>query len=228
MAKTSKRMKDLRATIESEKVYALSDAIALLKKGSKVKFDETVEIAVRLGLDPKKADQALRGMVALPNGTGKNVRVAVVVADAAKQDAVKKAGADVVGGEELIETIAKGTIDFDVCITTPDMMPKLAKVARVLGPKGLMPNPKLGTVTPDVEEAVKKSKAGQIEYRTDKNGLIHAGVGKLSFDEKKLEENINTLMDVLRKAKPQSAKGTYIRKVSLSSTMGAGITVDMK
>lgn len=228
MAKTSKRMKDLRAKIDATKAYTVEEAIGLLKESSKVKFDETVEMAVKLGLDPKKSDQALRGMVALPNGTGKKVRVAVIAADTTKQDAAKKANADLVGGEELIETIAKGEIAFDVCVTTPDMMPKLAKVARVLGPKGLMPNPKLGTVTPDVEEAVKKAKAGQVEYRTDKNGLIHAGVGKLSFDAKKLEENVDALMDVIRKAKPQSVKGTYIRKVSLSSTMGPGVTVDMK
>ncbi len=226
--KISKRMKSINEKVDVTKVYSLTDALASLKVNSKVKFDETVEISVKLGIDIKKSDQAIRGMVALPNGTGKTVKVAVVVEDDEKQKLAKKAGADIVGGQELIDKIAKGDLGFEVCITSPDMMPKLAKVARILGPKGLMPNPKLGTVTTDIESAVKKSKAGQVEYRVDKNGLIHAGVGKLSFDAKKLEENIDALMDALRKARPEKIKGIYIQKVSVSSTMGAGYTVNLK
>ncbi len=226
--KISKRMKSIKEKVDVTKVYSLTDALASLKENSKVKFDETVEISVKLGIDIKKSDQAIRGMVALPNGTGKTVKVAVVVEDDEKQKLAKKAGADLVGGAELIAEIAKGKLGFEVCITSPDMMPKLAKVARILGPKGLMPNPKLGTVTTDIEGAVKKSKAGQVEYRVDKNGLIHAGVGKVSFDAKKLEENIDALMDALRKARPEKIKGIYIQKVSVSSTMGAGYTVNLK
>ncbi len=228
MSKISKRMKGVKSKIDSKKVYVLVDALRDLKENSKVKFDETVEISVKLGIDVTKSDQAIRGMVALPNGTGKQARVTVVTEDDKIKESAKKAGADLIGGQDLIDKIAKGELNFDVCITTPDMMPKLVRVARVLGPKGLMPNPKLGTVTTDIEGAVKKSKAGQVEYRTEKAGLIHVGVGRLSFGEKKLEENINALMDVLRKAKPSKVKGVYIEKVSVSSTMGAGYTVNLK
>ena len=224
----SKRMKTISEKVEAGKIYSVSDALKILKETSKVKFDETVEIAIKLGIDTKKTDQNIRGMVSLPNGTGKKVRVAVVTEDSAKAEDAKKAGADLIGGTDLIEKISKGELNFDVCITTPDMMPKLAKVARVLGPKGLMPNPKLGTVTADIGEAVKTSKAGQVEYRTEKNGIVHAGVGKLSFDAKKLEENINALMGAVKKVKPQGIKGVYIRKVAITSTMGRGLTVDLK
>ncbi|MBN2675825.1 MAG: 50S ribosomal protein L1 [Alphaproteobacteria bacterium] len=228
MKKVSKRMQVVLEKRVANKIYAVSEALSLLKETSKVKFDETVEVSIKLGVDPRKTDQNIRGMVGLPNGTGKKVRVAVITEDAKKVEASKKAGADLVGGMELIDEISKGKLDFEICIATPDMMPKLAKVAKILGPKGLMPNPKLGTVSPDPEEAVKTAKAGQVEYRTEKGGIVHAGLGKLSFDVKKLEENLGALMDAIRKAKPEKLKGVYIQKVVLSSTMGAGFPVEIK
>ena len=212
--------------LDTDKVYALADAIEVLREYASKKFDETLEIAIRLGIDVTKADQNIRGMLSLPNGTGKSVRVAVFTANA--QDEAKKAGADVVGGEELIDSVAAGNINFDRVIATPDMMPKMSKIARVLGPKGLMPNPKLGTVTNNVAEAVANAKAGQIEYRAEKKGIIHAGIGKMSFETAKLVENANALIDQLKKIKPASAKGQYILGISVATTQGPGLKVDAK
>ena len=212
--------------LDTDKVYALADAIEVLREYASKKFDETLEIAIRLGIDVTKADQNIRGMLSLPNGTGKAVRVAVFTANAA--DEAKKAGADVVGGEELIDSVANGNINFDHVIATPDMMPKMSKIARVLGPKGLMPNPKLGTVTNNVAEAVATAKAGQIEYRAEKKGIIHAGIGKMSFETAKLVENAVALIDQLKKIKPASAKGQYILGISVATTQGPGLKVDAK
>jgi large subunit ribosomal protein L1 len=212
--------------LDTDKVYALADAIEVLREYASKKFDETLEIAIRLGIDVTKADQNIRGMLSLPNGTGKTVRVAVFTANSA--DEAKKAGADVVGGEELIDSVAAGNINFDRVIATPDMMPKMSKIARVLGPKGLMPNPKLGTVTNNVAEAVATAKAGQIEYRAEKKGIIHAGIGKMSFETAKLVENANALIDQLKKVKPASTKGQYILGVSVATTQGPGLRVDAK
>lgn len=223
--KQTKKQKAL-ATIDTEKVYALADAIEVLRANASKKFDETLEIAIRLGIDITKADQNIRGMLSLPNGTGKKVRVAVFTANS--QEDAKKAGADVVGGDDLIEKVAAGQINFDRVIATPEMMPKMSKVARVLGPKGLMPNPKLGTVTNNVAEAVQMAKAGQIEYRAEKNGIVHAGIGKMSFATDKLVENVNALVEQLKKIKPASSKGQYILGVAVSSTQGVGLKVDVK
>ena len=214
------------ANLDRAKVYSIADAIEALRPYVSKKFDESLEIAIRLGIDITKADQNIRGMLSLPNGTGKTVRVAVFTVNA--QDEAKKAGADVVGGEELIEAVAGGQINFDRVIATPDMMPKMSKVARVLGPKGLMPNPKLGTVTNNVAEAVKIAKAGQIEYRAEKNGIIHAGIGKMSFTTDKLVENVNALIDQLKKVKPASSKGQYILAASVATTQGPGLKIDVK
>ena len=223
--KQTKKQKAL-ATLDTDKVYALADAIETLRGVASKKFDETLEIAVRLGIDVTKADQNIRGMLSLPHGTGKTVRVAVFTANS--QDEAKKAGADVVGGEELIDKVAGGEINFDRVIATPDMMPKMSKIARVLGPKGLMPNPKLGTVTNNVAEAVATAKAGQIEYRAEKKGIIHAGVGKMSFKTEQLVENANALIEQLKKVKPASSKGQYILGISVSTTQGPGLKVDAK
>ena len=212
--------------LDTDKVYALADAIEVLREYASKKFDETLEIAIRLGIDVTKADQNIRGMLSLPNGTGKSVRVAVFTANS--QDEAKKAGADVVGGEELIDSVAAGNINFDRVIATPDMMPKMSKIARVLGPKGLMPNPKLGTVTNNVADAVATAKAGQIEYRAEKKGIIHAGIGKMSFETAKLVENANALIEQLKKVKPASAKGQYILGISVATTQGPGLKVDAK
>ncbi len=224
--KQTKRQKQLATALDKEKVYSISEAVETLRPHCSKKFDETLEIAIRLGIDVTKNDQNIRGMLSLPNGTGKTVRVAVFTENS--QDEAKKAGADVVGGEDLIAKVAEGNIDFDRVIATPDMMPKMSKVARVLGPKGLMPNPKLGTVTTNVAEAVKTAKAGQIEYRADKSGIIHAGIGKMSFATDKLVENANALIDQLKKVKPASAKGQYILGCSVATTQGAGLKVDVK
>ena len=205
---------------------SLADAIDALREYASKKFDESLEIAIRLGVDVTKADQNIRGMVSLPNGTGKTVRVAVFTVNSA--DEAKKAGADIVGGEDLIEKVAAGEINFDRVIATPDMMPKMSKIARVLGPKGLMPNPKLGTVTNNVAEAVATAKAGQIEYRAEKKGIIHAGVGKMSFTTDKLVENVNALVDQLKKVKPASVKGQYILGAAIATTQGPGLKVDIK
>ena len=214
------------AKLDQDKVYSLAEAIDALREYTSKKFDESLEVAIRLGVDVTKADQNIRGMVSLPNGTGKKVRVAVFTVNAA--DEAKKAGADVVGGEDLIEKVAAGEINFDRVIATPDMMPKMSKIARVLGPKGLMPNPKLGTVTNNVAEAVATAKAGQIEYRAEKKGIIHAGVGKMSFATDKLVENINALVDQLKKVKPASVKGQYILGAAVATTQGPGLKVDVK
>lgn len=223
--KVTKR-KQTWANLDTEKVYSIADAIEALRPYASKKFDESLEIAIRLGIDVTKADQNIRGMLSLPNGTGKTVRVAVFTANS--QDEAKKAGADVVGGEELIDKVAGGEINFDRVIATPDMMPKMSKIARVLGPKGLMPNPKLGTVTNNVAEAVATAKAGQIEYRAEKKGIIHAGIGKMSFTTDKLVENATALIDQLKKVKPASSKGQYILGVSIATTQGPGLRVDAK
>ena len=212
--------------LDTDKVYSLADAIDALREYTSKKFDETLEIAIRLGIDVTKADQNIRGMLSLPNGTGKSVRVAVFTENAA--DEAKKAGADVIGGQELIDSVAAGNINFDRVIATPDMMPKMSKIARVLGPKGLMPNPKLGTVTNNVAEAVATAKAGQIEYRAEKKGIIHAGIGKMLFETAKLVENAVALIDQLKKVKPASAKGQYILGISVATTQGPGLKVDAK
>ena len=214
------------ASLDTDKVYTLADAIETLRGYASKKFDETLEIAIRLGIDVTKADQNNHGMLSLPNGTGKKVRVAVFTINS--QDEAKKAGADVVGGEELIEKVAGGEINFDRVIATPDMMPKMSKIARILGPKGLMPNPKLGTVTNNVADAVKTAKAGQIEYRAEKKGIIHAGIGKMSFTTDALVENANALIEQLKKVKPASSKGQYILGAAVATTQGPGLKIDAK
>ncbi len=223
--KLTKRQKTW-ANLDTDKVYSLADAIEALRGYTSKKFDESLEIAIKLGIDVTKADQNIRGMLSLPNGTGKTVRVAVFTVNSA--DDAKKAGADVVGGEELIEKVAGGEINFDRVIATPDMMPKMSKIARILGPKGLMPNPKLGTVTNNVAEAVKVAKAGQIEYRAEKKGIIHAGIGKMSFTTEQLVENATALVDQLKKVKPASSKGQYILGASVATTQGPGLKVDVR
>jgi len=226
MTQQGKRFRAAAETIDREKNYDIADAVKLLKQNAGVKFDETVELAMNLGVDPRHADQMVRGMVNLPNGTGKSVRVAVFAKGDKAQEATD-AGADLVGSDDLAEKIQKGEIDFDRCIATPDMMAVVGKLGKILGPRGLMPNPKLGTVTPNVAEAVKGAKGGQVEYRVEKAGIIHAGIGKVSFSEDALIENVRTLVDVVNKARPSGAKGTFIKKVSLSSTMGPGIRLDV-
>lgn len=225
MAREGKRLKAAYAEVNRDKFYTLAEAVALVKSNAKSKFDETIEIALNLGVDPRHADQMVRGVIELPHGTGKTVRVAVF-AKGDKAEEAKKAGADIVGAEELFETVNGGTMDFDRCIATPDMMGLVGRLGKVLGPRGLMPNPKLGTVTTNVVEAVRAAKAGQVQFRVEKAGIIHAGIGKASFDEAKLVENIRAFVDAIIKAKPQGAKGTYLKKVSLSSTMGPGLKLD--
>jgi len=226
MAKLAKRVAKSREGVDPNKSYALAEAIEMLKDRSKVKFDETVEVALNLGVDPRHADQMVRGVVNLPNGTGRTVRVAVF-AKGAKADEARAAGADIVGAEDLVETVQKGSIEFDRCIATPDMMPLVGRLGKVLGPRGMMPNPKVGTVTMDVAAAVKASKGGAVEFRVEKAGIIHAGVGKVSFEIAALEENVRALADAVNKAKPTGAKGVYMRKMSVSSTMGPGLKVDL-
>ncbi len=222
-----KKMKAATAKVDREKFYGLEDALKILKTSAKErKFDETVEISINLNVDPRHADQAVRGMISLPNGTGATIRVAVFAKDAKAEEA-RKAGADIVGAEDLAELIKKGEMNFDRCIATPDMMVLVGQLGKVLGPKGLMPNPKLGTVTPDVAKAVKEAKGGSIEFRAEKAGIVQAGVGKASFGEKELAENIRAFFDAIMKAKPTGAKGTYVKKVSVSSTMGPGIKLDV-
>lgn len=225
MTKLTKRIKSINEKIEHGKLYPVSEAIRLLKDCSSVKFDESVEVAVNLGVDVRKSDQQIRGSTVLPKGTGKTVRVAVF-AQGELADAALNAGADAVGFEDLAETMQKGDIAFDVVIASPDAMAVVGKLGKVLGPRGLMPNPKVGTVTKDVKQAVENAKAGQVRYRTDKNGIIHCAIGKVSFDVDALQENLDTLLHDLVKAKPGNAKGVYMKKVSLSTTMGPGILVD--
>jgi len=220
-----KRYKAVSATVDREKTYSLEEAVKLVKANAKAKFDETIEVAMNLGIDPRHADQAVRGMIELPNGTGKSVRVAVF-ARAGKADEAKAAGADVVGAEDLAEKINAGEINFDRCIATPDMMGVVGRLGKVLGPRGLMPNPRLGTVTQDVTAAVKAAKAGSIEFRAEKAGIVHAGVGKASFSEEAIAANVKALVGAINRAKPSGAKGTFIKKVSLSSTMGPGVKLD--
>jgi large subunit ribosomal protein L1 len=228
MAANTKKNKAIAAKVDRTKAYAIAEAVKLLKECAKDrKFDETIEISFNLGIDPKYADQQVRGVISLPNGTGAKVRVAVITKDAAKAADAKAAGADIVGAEDLIETIKSGKVEFDRCIATPDMMGLVGQVAKVLGPKGLMPNPKLGTVTPDVKKAVTEAKAGSIEIRAEKTGIVQAGIGKASFDEKKLAENVAYMIDAIQKAKPAGAKGNYMKKVTLSSTMGPGLKLDL-
>ena len=225
MALQGKRYDKAREGVDRDKFYSIDEAVKLVKERAKAKFDETVEIAMNLGVDPRHADQMVRGVVNLPNGTGRTVRVGVF-ARGAKADEAKAAGADVVGAEDLVEKVQGGQIDFDRCIATPDMMPLVGRLGKVLGPRGLMPNPKVGTVTPDVAAAVKASKGGAVEFRVEKAGIVHAGVGKVSFDVKALEENVRAFADAVNKAKPAGAKGTYVKKVSVTSTMGPGLKVD--
>ena len=222
---SGKRIVNAYKTVNKDQAYALNEAVKIVKSNATAKFDETIDIAINLGVDPKYADQMVRGVCSLPHGTGKTVRVAVF-AQGEKADEAKAAGADIVGAENLVDSILSGKVDFDRCIATPDMMGMAGRVARVLGPKGLMPNPKLGTVTTDVANAVKKAKAGEVQYRVEKNGIVHAGIGKASFSEEQILENAKTFIDAIIKAKPAGAKGTYMKKVSLNRTMGVGVKVD--
>ncbi len=227
MAFVGKKTKAINEKVDRTKLYSVEEAVALLKEAAKVrKFDESIEIALNLGIDPRHADQAVRGMVSLPHGTGAKLRVAVFAKDAKAEEALK-AGADIVGAEDLAEKVQKGEINFDRCIATPDMMPLLGRLGKVLGPRGLMPNPKLGTVTMDVKGAVAIAKAGAIEFRAEKAGIIHDGVGKASFADKALVENIIDFIDAINKAKPSGVKGTYMKKAAVSSTMGPGLKLDL-
>jgi large subunit ribosomal protein L1 len=220
-----KRVRNAREGIDRAKTYSLDEAVKLVKARATAKFDETIEVAMNLGVDPRHADQMVRGVVSLPNGTGRSVRVGVF-ARGDKADEAKSAGADVVGAEDLVEAVQKGEINFDRCIATPDMMPLVGRLGKVLGPRGLMPNPKVGTVTNDVTEAVKSAKGGAIEFRVEKAGILHAGVGKASFGDSQLVENIRAFADAVQKARPTGAKGTFIQRVAVSSTMGPGVRVD--
>ncbi|WP_273720979.1 MULTISPECIES: 50S ribosomal protein L1 [unclassified Bartonella] len=225
MAKLAKRIKNIRKDVDFNQLYALNDAVSMVKERAVAKFDETIEISMNLGVDPRHADQMVRGVAHLPNGTGRNVRVAVF-ARGDKADEAKAAGADIVGAEDLFESINGGTIDFDRCIATPDMMPLVGRLGKILGPRSLMPNPKVGTVTLDVSGAVKASKGGAVEFRVEKAGIVHAGIGKASFGVEKIVENIKAFASAVIKAKPQGAKGEYIKRVAVSSTMGIGVKVD--
>ncbi|MGA0300033.1 MAG: 50S ribosomal protein L1 [Paracoccaceae bacterium] len=226
MAKLGKRTKAIRAAMAGKDSLTVEDAVSLIKANATAKFDETIEIAMNLGVDTRHADQMVRGVVGLPNGTGKDVRVAVFARDA-KADEAKAAGADIVGAEDLMQIVQGGKIEFDRCIATPDMMPIVGRLGKVLGPRNLMPNPKVGTVTMDVAEAVKAAKGGEVQFKAEKGGVVHAGVGKASFDADKLVQNIRAFVSAVAKAKPTGAKGAYLKKISLSSTMGAGVSVDV-
>ncbi|MGB0785992.1 MAG: 50S ribosomal protein L1 [Alphaproteobacteria bacterium] len=226
MAVQGKRLKAARETIDREKLYTIAEAVSLIRGNARAKFDETIEISMNLGIDPRHADQNVRGAVNLPHGTGKSVRVAVFARDAKAEEA-KEAGADIVGAEDLMETIQAGEINFERLIATPDMMPLVGRLGKVLGPKGLMPNPKVGTVTPNPGQAVKDAKGGQVQFRAEKNGIIHAGVGKASFTEEAMNENIKAFVDAIVKAKPTGAKGAYVKRISVSSTMGPGVKIDI-
>jgi len=225
MAKLTKRAKAFKEKVEEGRLYAIDEAVTLLTELSTVKFEESIDISINLGVDPKKSDQVVRGATVLPNGTGKDVRVAVF-AQGEKADEASAAGADIVGMDDLAEAVKGGELNFDVAIATPDSMRVVGQLGQVLGPRGLMPNPRLGTVTMDVGEAVRNAKAGQVRYRTDKNGIVHGGIGKVGFEPAAIKENIEALIADLKKAKPTSAKGTYVKKVVLSTTMGAGIPID--
>jgi large subunit ribosomal protein L1 len=225
MTKIGKRFAQVSEGIDRKKLYQLTEAVKMVKARAKAKFDETVEVAMNLGVDPRHADQMVRGVVNLPNGTGKTVRVAVFAKDAKAEEA-RKAGADIVGAEDLVEQIQGGTINFDRVIATPDMMPLVGRLGKILGPRNLMPNPKVGTVTPDVTAAIKAAKGGAVEFRVEKAGIIHAGVGKASFTEEALLQNIKAFTDAVTRAKPAGAKGTYVKRVAVSSTMGPGVHVD--
>jgi large subunit ribosomal protein L1 len=226
MAKLSKKQKELAGAFDATKAYSVAEAVKVVKANAKAKFDETVEISMNLGIDPRHSDQMVRGMLSLPNGTGKTLRVAVF-ARGAKAEEAKAAGADLVGAEDLAERVNAGDMPFDRCIATPDMMALVGRLGKVLGPRGLMPNPKLGTVTMDVKGAVSAAKAGQVEFRAEKAGVVHAGIGKASFSEEKLEQNARAFIDAIQKARPTGAKGTYVKKVALSSTMGPGVKIDV-
>jgi large subunit ribosomal protein L1 len=226
MVKLAKRVQKTREGVDPTKIYGLSEAIGMVKERAIAKFDETIEVAMNLGVDPRHADQMVRGVVNLPNGTGRDVRVAVF-ARGAKADEARAAGADVVGAEDLVEIVQGGKIDFDRCIATPDMMPLVGRLGKVLGPRGMMPNPKVGTVTMDVTGAVKASKGGAVEFRVEKAGIIHAGIGKASFAPAALEENIRAFADAVVKAKPAGAKGNYVKRIAISSTMGPGVKIDL-
>ena len=225
MAKLTKRARLIREKVDATREYGIEEAVSLLKELATAKFNESVDVAINLGIDPRKSDQNVRGATVLPNGTGKDVRVAVFT-QGANADAAKEAGADIVGMEDLAEQVKAGEMNFDVVVASPDAMRVVGQLGQILGPRGLMPNPKVGTVTPDVATAVKNAKAGQVRYRNDKNGIVHASIGKADFDAAAIKGNLETLLGAINKAKPASAKGTYIKKVSLSTTMGAGVTLD--
>jgi large subunit ribosomal protein L1 len=225
MAKIGKRIAAAKANVDRNNNYSVSDAVKLVKDNAKVKFDETIELALNLGVDPRHADQMVRGVCKLPNGTGKSVRVAVFAKDA-KADEAREAGADVVGAEDLAEQIQNGDMPFDRVIATPDMMPLVGRLGKVLGPKGMMPNPRVGTVTMDVAKAVNDAKGGAVEFRAEKAGIVHVGVGKVSFSQAKLEENVNAFLTAIQKARPSGAKGTYIKRITISSSMGPGVKID--
>src|SRR3954451_4307873 len=226
MTKPAKRVRAAREGIDRIKLYPLTDALNMIKDRANAKFDETIEVAMNLGVDPRHADQMVRGVCNLPNGSGRKVRVAVF-AKGPKAEEARKAGADIVGAEDLVETVTKGTIEFDRCIATPDMMGLVGRLGKVLGPRGLMPNPKVGTVTMDVAGAIKASKGGAVEFRVEKAGIVQAGIGKASFSDEQLSQNIKAFVDAVVKAKPQGAKGTFVKKVSISSTMGPGLKLDL-
>ena len=222
----AKRIKSAKEGIDPKKLYPLEEAVKLVKERATAKFDETIEVALNLGVDPRHADQMVRGVVELPNGSGRSVRVAVFAKDA-KADEAKEAGADLIGAEDLMETVQGGTIDFDRCIATPDMMPLVGRLGKVLGPRNLMPNPKVGTVTTDIAEAVKAAKGGAVEFRVEKAGIVHAGVGKASFSEEQITGNVQAFLNAVQKARPAGAKGTFIKRIALSSSMGPGVKIDV-
>lgn len=226
MARLGKRTRAAREAMAGKEDVSVEEAVALVKANASAKFDETIEIAMSLGVDTRHADQMVRGVIGLPNGTGKAMRVAVF-ARGAKADEAKEAGADIIGAEDLMETIQGGTIEFDRCIATPDMMPIVGRLGKILGPRNLMPNPKVGTVTMDVKAAVEAAKGGEVQFKAEKGGVVHAGIGKASFDEGKLVENMRAFVEAVQKAKPSGAKGTYMKKIALSSTMGPGVTVSV-
>ena len=226
MAKLGKRTKAIRAKLADKSSFSVEEAVSLIKGNATAKFDETIEIAMNLGVDTRHADQMVRGVVGLPNGTGKNLRIAVFARDTKAEEA-KAAGADIVGAEDLMQTVQAGVIEFDRCIATPDMMPVVGRLGKVLGPRNLMPNPKVGTVTMEVADAVKAAKGGEVQFKAEKGGVVHAGVGKASFDADKLVENVRAFISAVAKAKPTGAKGAYMKKISLSSTMGAGVSIDI-